>query len=59
MRRCFAGYKLRDLSVGVTLEVVRRVRSVWSDDMSTEEMQSAICDGFVAGDEVVVGEDCH
>ena len=56
MRCCFAGYKL---SVGVTLEVVRRVRSVWSDDMSTEEMRSAICDGFVAGDEVVVGEDCH
>ena len=38
-------------------EVVRRVRSVWSSGMSSEEKWSTIRDGFVAGAEVVAGED--
>jgi len=40
-------------------EVVRRVTSIWSDDMSTEETWSATRDEVVAGAEVVIGEDCR
>jgi len=61
LRRCFAGYKLRDRSVGVAFndEVVKRISSVWSDDVSFEEKWSTIRDGFVAGAEAVLGEDCR
>jgi len=61
LRRHFAGYKLRDRSVGVAFndEVVKRISSVWSDDMSFEEKWSTIRDGFVAGAEAVLGEDCR
>jgi len=61
LRRRFAGYKLRDRSVGVAFndDVVKRISSVWSDDMSFEEKWSTVRDGFVAGAEAVLGEDCR
>ena len=45
---------------GVTFneKVIRRVSSILSHDISTEEMWSVIRDGFVADPEVVLGNDC-
>ena len=59
MRHCFTAYKLNDQNTGLAFneEVVKN--SMWNDDISTQENWNVLCDGFVAGAEVVLGEDCR
>ena len=61
VRHRFAAYKLNDrnFSLAFNKEVVGRVNSMWDDVMSTQEKWKVLNDGFVAGTEVVLGEDCR
>ena len=47
------------VSLAFNKEVVGRVNSMWDDVMSTQEKWKVLHDGFVAGTEVVLGEDCR
>ena len=61
VRHRFAAYKLSDWNVSLAFneEVVGRVNSMWNNVMSTQEKWKVLHDGFVAGAEVVLGEDCR
>ena len=61
VRCCFTAYELRDQDVGLDFnkEAVSRVNSMCNDDMSTQEKWKVLFDRYVAGIEVVLGEDCH
>ena len=61
VRHRFAAYKLSDRYVGLAFneEVVGRVNSMWNDDNVYSREVEVLRNGFVAGAEVIVSEDCR